>query len=150
GSAVADDATLRLALTREFQVLASLRHPNVVDVLDYGFDDEQRPYFTMSLIENAVSLREAGRRAPLAQKVSLLIQVLEALVYLHRRGIIHRDLKPDNALVTPDGQVRVLDFGLAIARDQGPDGVYAGTVRYMAPEVVRGEPPDEASDLYSV
>lgn len=149
-SNAADDATLRLALTREFQTLASLRHPNVVSVLDYGFDDAQQPYFTMSLIENAVSLREAGRGAALAQKVGLLIQVLEALVYLHRRGIIHRDLKPDNALVTPDGQVRVLDFGLAVVRDQGLEGVYAGTVRYMAPEVIHGHQPDTASDLYSV
>ncbi len=140
----------RLALSREFQTLASLRHPNVISVLDYGFDRTRQPYFTMPLLEEAVTLREAGWNQPLAKKVDLLIQVLQALVYLHRRGIIHRDLKPDNALVTPDGQVHVLDFGLALARDKGVIDQHGGTLRYMAPEVLQGEPPDEASDLYAV
>lgn len=146
-----DTEALRLALTREFRVLASLRHPNVIGVLDYGFDDERQPFFTMTLVEDARTLRQAGRTQALTGKVDLIIQLLQALVYLHRRGIIHRDLKPDNALVTREGQVKVLDFGLAtVARDRVRAAQHAGTIRYMAPEVLQSRPPTEASDLFSV
>lgn len=145
-----DNASLRLALTREFQTLATLRHPNVIGVLDYGFDGLRQPYFTMALLDGAASVREVGRHLPLMRKLDLLLQLLQALVYLHRRGIIHRDLKPDNVLVTAEGQVKVLDFGLAVANARRGLEQYAGTLRYMAPEVLYGEPPQPASDLYSV
>jgi serine/threonine protein kinase len=75
------------------------------------------------------------------------VQVLQAIIYLHRRGILHRDLKPSNILVAA-GAVRVLDFGLAIER--GRRASAAGTVGYLAPEVLSGEPPSERSDLYAV
>ncbi|MCA9997705.1 MAG: AAA family ATPase, partial [Anaerolineales bacterium] len=86
-----------------------------------------------------------GRSVP--EKVALLIQMLEALAYLHRRGILHRDLKPDNVLVMGD-TVRMLDFGLAAAKEQATDSV--GSWFYMAPEVLLGQPATEASDLYAV
>jgi serine/threonine protein kinase/tetratricopeptide (TPR) repeat protein len=141
---------LRLALTREFATLAALRHPNVIGVLDYGFDEQRQPYFTMTLVDDARTLREAGYNQPLPRKIELIIQLLQALVYLHRRGIIHRDLKPENVLVTAEGQVKVLDFGLAQAGRRHATDPYAGTLRYMAPEVLRGEVPDTSADLYSV
>ena len=78
--------------------------------------------------------------------------MLEALVYLHRRSIIHRDLKPDNVLVTQDGVVKVMDFGLALQLD-APERVsprIAGTLAYMAPELFTGSPASIASDLYAV
>lgn len=142
--------TLRLALTREFRTLASLRHPNIISVLDYGFDDDRQPYFTMQLVDNARSLRDVSATLPPLRKIELVIELLQALVYLHRRDIIHRDLKPDNVVVTPEGHVKVLDFGLALANELPESTVYAGTIRYMAPEVLQGAPPTAASDLYSV
>jgi tRNA A-37 threonylcarbamoyl transferase component Bud32/tetratricopeptide (TPR) repeat protein len=138
-----------LDLAAEFKALTSLRHPHVINVLDYGFDDERRPYFTMELLARAKTLVEAGRdQLPMVQ-IDLLVQVLQALAYMHRRGFVHRDLKPANVLVV-DGQVKVLDFGLAMARERGESRGLAGTPGYMAPELFQGEPATESSDLYSV
>lgn len=139
---------LRLALAREFQTLASLRHPHIISVLDYGFDDEQFPFFTMNLLQNPQNILEYGGKFDLIQKAQLLIQILQALTYLHRRGILHRDIKPANVLVTTDGAVKVLDFGLSATAEQ-VHGV-AGTLTYMAPEVLRQQAISPASDLYSV
>ena len=146
-----DTASLRLALAQEFQTLASLRHPNIISVLDYGFD-EQCPYFTMDYLADARPILSAGKGLALVEQVGLLVQSLQALHYLHRRGILHRDLKPDNVLVTRDQQVKVLDFGLSvrISEAERSAGSMTGTVAYMAPEVLRGEPPTEAADLYAI
>ena len=137
-----------LCLAREFQTLASLRHPHIISVLDYGFDAAGQPYFTMTLLEEAADLLGVARQRDTAGQVDLLVQVLEALAYLHRRGIVHRDLKPDNVLVGTDGQARVLDFGLALEPAQARE--IAGTLAYMAPEVLRGEGVTPAADLYAV
>lgn len=142
-----DGIDLRLALTQEFQTLASLRHPNIISVLDYGFDELGQPYFTMNLLENPRNILEAGLGRSVSEKVMLLVQMLQALAYLHRRGILHRDLKPANVLVA-DGVVKLLDFGLSAKREQG--GSIAGTLAYMAPEILRSKPPTEAADLYAL
>ncbi|NDJ52746.1 MAG: protein kinase [Chloroflexi bacterium] len=140
----------RRALAREFRTLASLRHPNIISVLDYGFDGGGQPFYTMEILEDAPNILEAGRDKPLLKQMELLVQVLQALAYLHRRGIIHRDLKPDNVLVVEE-RVKVLDFGLAIAQDYIADAAaFVGTVAYAAPEVIRGQAATAASDLYAV
>ena len=138
---------LRLALEREFEVLASLHHPHIVRVLEYGFDKIRGPYLVMELLPAARSLVEAGSEAALATKIDWLGQLLRALAYLHRRGVIHRDIKPANVLCV-DGQVKVVDFGIAL-QGNGDWGM-AGTLEYMAPELMLGVAPCVATDLYSV
>jgi eukaryotic-like serine/threonine-protein kinase len=149
-----DDSTIgdefRMAMAQEFRLLSSLRHPNIISVLDYGFDSAGRqPYFTMDLLETDTTILDAGQPLPPEGKVHLVVQMLQALVYLHRRGIIHRDLKPNNVLVA-DGQVKLLDFGLSTRLDQENDLPPAGTLAYMSPETLRGIPASEVSDLYAV
>jgi tetratricopeptide (TPR) repeat protein len=141
----------RVLLANEFQTLASLRHPHIISVLDYGFDEQKHPYFTMNLLETPKTITEYGRGRSLPIKIDLLTQMLQALDYLHRRAIIHRDLKPDNALVSPEEGVKVLDFGLATLRERSSqEDILAGTLAYMAPELLLGDPAGERSDLYAV
>ena len=142
---------LRLTLAREFHLLASLRHPNIISVLDYGFDERLEPYFTMELLERAETIMTAGAGRSLDDQLDLLAQMLQALAYLHRRGVIHRDLKPGNVMVV-SGQVKVLDFGVSTARAHRVErgGVIVGTLAYMAPEMLTGGEASEASDLYAV
>lgn len=147
--ASADDN--RLGLAREFSLLASLRHPNIISVLDYGFAPDGSPFFTMDLEENAVTIIDAGRARPLLMQIDLLVQTLRALAYLHRHDIIHRDLKPENVVVV-DGLVKVLDFGLStyVATIEAPGERWVGTLPYMAPEVLRGEAASPRTDLYAL
>ena len=144
-------AASRSALAREFRLLTSLRHPNIISVYDYGFDELRQPYLVMDLEENAQTIIEAGAGRPLAVRVDLLVQTLRALVYLHRLGILHRDLKPDNILVSGE-RVKVLDFGFSIPKEVVESGQadWGGTPAYMAPEVLYDATPSERSDLYSV
>jgi eukaryotic-like serine/threonine-protein kinase len=157
---LADDATrslgsnmappaIALGLADEFKVLTSLHHPNVISVLDYGFDDQARPYYTMDLLKGGRTITEAGKEQPHEVRVGLLAQVLQALAYMHRWGVIHRDLKPANVLVV-DGQVKVLDFGLAIARERMDAQGLVGTPGFVAPELFEGHPATAASDLFSL
>jgi serine/threonine protein kinase len=82
---------LRLSLVHEFQMLASLHHPNIVTVFDFGFNAQQRPFFTMELLPNPQSILDHAAGQSVRAKVALLGQLLQALAYLHRRGIFHRD-----------------------------------------------------------
>jgi serine/threonine protein kinase/tetratricopeptide (TPR) repeat protein len=138
-----------LGLADEFKLLTSLHHPHVISVLDYGFDDQHRPYYTMDLLRGAQTITEAGKYQPHEVRVGLLVQVLQALAYMHRWGVIHRDLKPGNVLVV-DGQVKVLDFGLAIARERHEGQQTVGSPGFVAPELFEGQPASAASDLYSL
>lgn len=147
------DATLsdtELALANEFSILASMRHPNIISVLDYGFNHERQPYFTMELLEGATPITKVAKDKPLDVKIHLLMQLLQALAYLHHRNIIHRDLKPENILVTADGQVKVLDFGLALSKEfLTSSDTISGTLAYIAPEVLTGESVSIESDFYA-
>ena len=147
-----------VALAQEFKILASLRHPNIISVLDYGFNVTigeytgkyiRHPYITMELLQNAQDFLEYAEQQPVEDKIELFVQVLQALHYLHRRNVLHRDLKPKNVLVV-DGQAQVLDFGLSIVGEQTAGGEIAGTPSYMAPELWVGKPASKQSDLYAM
>jgi eukaryotic-like serine/threonine-protein kinase len=149
---VTEDQNFQISLAREFKMLASLRHPNIISVLDYGFgtfNNTTQPYVAMEILPQAQSFVQYGDTLQSVEsKIVLSLGLLQALAYLHRRNILHRDLKPDNVLVTAEHQLKVLDFGLAI--EQGAEGTFAGTFLYMAPELLSGGDPSVASDLYAV
>jgi predicted ATPase len=147
-----DDADPAFALAREFKTLAALRHPNIISVLDYGFDAEGQPFFTMELLEGAETLVKAGKGLAFEARIDLILQSLQALAYLHRRGVIHRDLKPGNVLVV-DGEVKVVDFGLSLISNRSvieATHQTGGTFAYMAPEIFQGEPSSKGGDLYAI
>lgn len=141
----------RIALAQEFKLSASLHHPNIIEVLDYGFDEESQPYFTMELLKSPQTILHYGHAQPIETRLKLIVQMIQALAYLHRRGIIHRDLKPANVLVV-QGIVKLVDFGLsAMHQNEGElGGLAVGTLAYMPPEVLMGKSSTIASDLYSL
>src|SRR5262249_10004249 len=122
-------------------------------VLDYGFDQRGVPFLTMELLTDASSLASAGR-VSLIERVSLLLQILQALVYLHRRGVLHRDIKPANVLVIRSAtrpHAKLLDCGVSVLKQNRSSAwaEIAGTLGYIAPEILVGQAASEASDLYS-
>jgi tetratricopeptide (TPR) repeat protein len=144
---------LRLALSREFRTLASLRHPNIINVIDYGFDEHHQPFFTMELLQgNAgkppLTVVEATRAASTQTATELILHLLHALVYLHRNKIVHHDLKPENILVAQD-QLRIVDFGLSVSPHKD-DHAVSGTLPYMSPELLTTGVASVQSDLYAV
>jgi tetratricopeptide (TPR) repeat protein len=139
----------RRALAQEFRVLASLRHPNIISVLDYGFTADKQPYFTMEYLPDAPNILAYGREKTPDQQKELIRQVVQALSYLHRHHILHRDLKPDNILISAN-QVKVLDFGLATPSYEAQEEETVGTLAYMPPEMIKGDALSPASDYYAL
>ncbi|MFT7625432.1 MAG: serine/threonine protein kinase [Myxococcota bacterium] len=137
----------RLALAREFGVLAGLRHPGIVSVLDYGFDLSLEPYITMELVDGC-NIVQAAMDLDQPGKVRLLVQMLEALAYVHHPSVIHRDVKPSNVMVAAE-VVKLLDFGIAAPTSEVSTGEVAGTFGFIAPEMLPGVAPGTGSDVYS-
>jgi hypothetical protein len=138
----------------EARAAASLSHPNIVAVFDFG-QDVSGPYIVMELIEGqdlASILREQGALAP-RQAARICAEVGKALHAAHVRGIVHRDVKPSNVLVAHDGRVKVADFGIARALTESQltlPGTTMGSVHYFSPEQARGENATVASDVYAL
>jgi serine/threonine-protein kinase len=154
---VPDDAA-RTRFLREARAAASLNHPCIAAVYDTGVlpYPVQRPYIAMEYVQGR-TIAEQLLLAPPSVEESLLwtAGLLEALDYAHAAGLVHRDIKPANVMVTPSGEVKVMDFGIAFATDGGETGLTAagivvGTVSYMSPEQAQGRAVDARSDLYAV
>ncbi len=162
-SALADE-TARARLLREARLASKLNHPHICTIYDVGESDGQT-YIGMELVEGR-SLSDCLSTGPLPVKQVLQDgqQLADALAHAHGRGIVHRDLKSANVVVTPEGQVKVLDFGLAkrVVTEELTEaatvsqhtltapGMIAGTLAYMAPEHLRGEPADARSDVWAL
>jgi eukaryotic-like serine/threonine-protein kinase len=146
-----DQATRRFV--REARATARLAHPNVARVYDFGRAGGA-PFLVMELLEGqTLAGRTASGPLPPAEATRIAAAVADALDAAHQRGIVHRDVKPSNVMLTPDGDVKVMDFGIAAAADETHSttgsGLYA-TVAYVSPERVAGEPATPASDVYSL
>lgn len=159
---LASDATFQARFRREAQSAAGLNHPNIVAVYDTGEERDaisnvSVPYIVMELVEG-VTLREVlrdGRKILPERALEFTAGVLDALAYSHRAGIIHRDIKPANVMLTPNGTVKVMDFGIARAvadtsATMTQTAAVIGTAQYLSPEQARGEKVDNRSDIYSV
>ncbi len=139
---------------REARAAARLSHPNVVSVFDQGMDEE-RPYIVMEYVEGPTLRHVLTREAPLPplRAVDMITQVTAAVAAAHESGIIHRDLKPENVLISPRGQLKVADFGLAravTAHTATANGMLIGTVSYIAPELVTKGHADTRCDVYAL
>lgn len=138
---------------REARAAARLNHPNVVGVYDWGGGNQ--PYIVMEFVDGE-SLRgvlHRRHRLPEAEVAAIGAQIADALDHAHHHGVIHRDVKPGNVLLTPEGRVKVTDFGIALsstAEGLTETGVVLGTVGYLSPEQVAGLPADARSDVYSL
>ena len=154
---VGDDAESRNArrmFMGEAKMVGKLQHPNIVPIFDAGEEDGRR-YVVTEHVHGARTLSaycRSGSLLPIDQVVSILYKCAKALHYAHSRGVVHRDIKPSNILLTQDGDVRIVDFGIALVADSDVsrlEGV-AGSPAYMSPEQVQGLELDARSDLYSL
>ena len=139
---------------REAQTAANLNHPNIVQIFDWGIDDE--PYFVMEYIEGntLTSIISSNRTVGLNDILYIGSQVANGLKEAHKRGLVHRDIKPGNIMITPDGKVKVTDFGIVSLQNEESDitktGAVLGTASYISPEQAQGKPVSFESDLYSL
>jgi len=149
---VADNPALLQRFYREAQSAGSLQHPNIVTIYEMG-EEEGVPFIAMQLVdgENLGTLIARRTPVPLSLKLVYAIEACRAFAYAHRQGIVHRDIKPGNVMVSRDGTVKVVDFGIArvLENSKTQTGMLIGTFAYMSPEVFNGEHADERSDIFS-
>lgn len=151
----ADAATVS-RFENEAKVIAGLRHPNTIKLVDVGRLPDARIFIVTELVEGRTLDERFGEGLPLAQAISILSQVCDALIEAHQRGVVHRDLKPGNVMVERIGAqevAKVLDFGIAKLAAQPKvtaTGTIFGTPAYMSPEQAKGEAVDGRTDIYAL
>ena len=160
-SQLAQDPDRRARFEREARAVAALSHPNILAIHDVGLH-EGTTYAVTELLEGeTLRQRLEGGAMPPRKAVEIGVQIANGLAAAHEKGIVHRDLKPENVIVTRDGRVKILDFGLATELSQAsPDsptiaggtepGMILGTVGYMSPEQVRGTQVDQRTDIFAL
>jgi serine/threonine protein kinase len=156
-----DSAAVLARFAQEQRALARLVHPHIARLLDAGRAPEGQPYFVMERVAG-VPIDQACAGQGIEARLALFLQLADAVAFAHRQLLVHRDLKPSNVLVTPEGQVKLLDFGIAKALDPAESAAGAAalaetlagqrpfTPLYASPEQVRGEPVGTATDVYSL
>jgi eukaryotic-like serine/threonine-protein kinase len=153
---LADDAEHLARLRNEARSASSLNHPNIVTIYEIGRDDSRRTFMAMEFVDGQ-TLRELtrGQALPVRKALQLAAQIADGLAAAHKRGLVHRDLKPENVMITTEGVVKILDFGLARSLDLGGStgasepGMLVGTYGYMSPEQARAGEIDYRSDQFS-
>ena len=139
---------------REAKTAANLNHPNIVQIFDWGIEEE--PYFVMEYIEGdtLTSIISKNKTISLSDILFIGAQVSSGLHAAHQKGLVHRDIKPGNIMITPDGKVKVTDFGIVSLQNEESDitktGSVLGTASYISPEQAQGKPVSIESDLYSL
>tara|TARA_Y100001935_G_scaffold253089_2_gene258420 strand:- start:50 stop:1819 length:1770 start_codon:yes stop_codon:yes gene_type:complete len=139
---------------REAQTAANLNHPNIVQIFDWGIGDE--PFFVMEYIEGNTLTSIIANKRTISMTDILFIgaQVSSGLQAAHSKGLVHRDIKPGNIMITPEGKVKVTDFGIVSLQNEESDitktGSILGTASYISPEQAQGKPVSKESDLYSL
>ena len=152
---IPDPASLQL-FYRECDVLASMSHPNIVEIFDIGeFEEEgkRKPYFVMPLLPGSTLeyyIRKASHRLTVERTIDIISQTCRGLQAAHERNLIHRDLKPSNIFVMEDDSVKIIDFGVAHMADAHTTRAQKGTLLYMSPEQLELKPLSAASDLFSL
>ncbi|MCY7353699.1 MAG: tetratricopeptide repeat protein [Lysobacter sp.] len=152
------DPNLRLRFTRERQILAMLEHPHIARLLNAGISNDGQPYLALEYVEgDPITDYCRAHELSLTGRLQMFLQVCDAVSHAHANLIVHRDLKPSNIMVTPAGEARLLDFGIAKLLDteipsleHTRTGLRAFTLHYAAPEQVRGEPVTTMTDVYSL
>ena len=155
-----DSVQIQRRFQTERQILARLQHDNIARLYDGGLTDDDRPYFAMEYVDGLPIDRYCDRHnLPVDDRLALFVTVCKAVLYAHSKLVVHRDLKPDNILVTADGTVKLLDFGIAkVLAGDGADGVTSLTAEgmrvltpgYASPEQERGDAIGTSSDIYSL
>jgi eukaryotic-like serine/threonine-protein kinase len=150
-----DSAALEL-FYKECDVLASMSHPNIVEIFDIGEfeeDGKKKPYFVMPLLPGTTLdhfIRKASHRLTVERAVEIIFQTCRGLQAAHERGLLHRDLKPSNIFVMEDDSVKIIDFGVAHMADAHTTRAQKGTLLYMSPEQLQMKPLSAASDIFSL
>ena len=140
---------------REAQTAANLNHPNIVQIFDWGVEDNE-PYFVMEYVEGTTlsSVLAKNKRVNISDALYIGSQVSAALHEAHENNLVHRDIKPGNIMITPGGKIKVTDFGIVSIQDEDSDitksGTILGTASYISPEQAQGLPVSKQSDLYSL
>ncbi len=151
-----DSETILARFHAERRILARLQHPNIGTLLDGGMTEDGLPYFTMEYVDgHPINAYCDEKRLSIEDRLDLFQSVCAAVQYAHGSLVVHRDLKPSNILVTHDGHVKLLDFGIARVLDEDEDGLTRSgqrvmTPAYASPEQIRGEPITVATDVYSL
>jgi serine/threonine protein kinase len=139
---------------REGAICTSLRHKNIVQTMEYGITTEGEPYLVMELVDGMGLNFLIETKSPQLEgkRVSIMAQMADALEYLHKQGYLHRDICPRNAMVTKDGVLKLIDFGLAIPNrpEFRKPGNRTGTTNYLAPELIRRSMTDHRVDLFAL